>query len=89
MSQLIERYWFLLIGLGVGVVVIWVALALHKRGSPSSLGHRISRVILLWPLLLDADQRRGEQRPGRLLVLIAIMVAIAVIAIIFTPSRMG
>lgn len=82
-----DKYWWLVAGGILGLVVIIWSWRVHKRGSSSS-GRSIWKVLLLWPLLFEADARRTDgHSPRRLLMLVAVMVIIAIAAILLTPSR--
>ena len=84
MTSYIEAYWWVVVGLLLGIAVLGLSLAVRNEGN-SSLPRKVWRAVLGWPLLLDSDKKRGQVYGRRALVLVAILVAIAAVAIWITP----
>jgi hypothetical protein len=77
----------LVIGLGViGLIAAWL---LARRSSASRKPRQLLDYVLVWPLLFDRERERDSQRAGRLftkreLIGWGVVVALIILAVIFT-----
>jgi hypothetical protein len=85
--ELIERYWYLILGATIGVIALWLVLGGRRKEGQT----RVSSILIFGPFGPAVD-RYLAKRGGitkREWIGWGIVVLVAVLAIAFTPTTRG
>jgi uncharacterized membrane protein (UPF0136 family) len=85
------EYAYLIAGVVLGAIFLIGMYLVHRHRSGTESAHSWMSYLLVWPLILDVDKSKREGRflTKREWLGWGLVILIAVLAIVFTPSGRG